>query len=1093
MVLLRADTGVGKTRLIQDFYRWLVAETDAGGYWPAELPDTGKSMAIVPQMADRKLKDTPELPWMWSAVRCRDPGERNSDARGDVAFDVIGRQFRAHLYSLHQAQVRRGANKALAKATLSTLASLAVPGSGQVVEIVQQATAGGITGWDQLQLLLRRVALRDEPDASATELAVRHEQQTLLDASLKAFSALGNRREKAAPTVPMILIVDDAHWADSVTLAVVGRLLSAARDERWPILVLMSAWDETLTVQESGPEPTGLAALLADSPIEPDIRGLEPLADRRMERLVLDRLPRLLPEAVDLLVRRSSGNLDLLFDFVDELAEAPGWTDSEGRLLVDLEEVEHLPSNAAAMARRRLRTIGSEVAETLALASVQGMEFHGELLARVAARLDLDMAVNELLVDSDDRHGLTETREHPALKLAGEFRRHVYWEVSAEVVARRGGWRADVEQALAATIAELRGSSEWKQLGRRERGILGQRLLELIEEHRLQGSEWGPLAADLRLDLATRRLDLGDVASGERFATTVLETEERASTRARAYELLVQAAYMAGDVERERSRLRAWRADGGDGVAWHLRAAAVSMRVGETTKAIEHARQAVERPDGRAVEAATTLSGALWAAGRPAEALSALSSLPDGAAPEAPGQVDIDHSASLVLHDLERNLRVVDHARRCVAAYRADGRVEQEIIAMVNHGDALWGAGDYRAARTELEQAYEAAGDARLPHALDIASLCLANVLAVTGDLDRAKALSVAGIELAERIGHGWDAIYGRVHGHLIDVDMGTAVDPQSLIELAGSAEACGYDYLWSLAISHAALVAFIQGDDSRVESVLAESAAPGGRALSVGPAATLAGIAVLVDRTGNAEVARAFLRALGRCEGLKGRPGIALRALDRLRTEGRLDAVSGEFAARWEARFAPTMERRASTVRLRECDYRACEARCCYDGVYLEPGDEARIQRALELDRGLAERLPEAYIVAGSWNTTTGRKTAVRPHEYAGPDFPEHFTKTRCVFAESDGACGLQRVAVARGEHPWTYKPQGCWIHPVRVSGDGNGPPPGLFDRDDQYWNADYPGYVSHTPCGQDRSDGKPWTEAMAEELEQLGRRRRP
>src|SRR5262245_49431142 len=86
--------------------------------------------------------------------------------------------------------------------------------------------------------------------------------------------------------------------------------------------------------------------------------------------------------------------------------------------------------------------------------------------------------------------------------------------------------------------------------------------------------------------------------------------------------------------------------------------------------------------------------------------------------------------------------------------------------------------------------------------------------------------------------------------------------------------------------------------------------------------------------------------------------------------------------------------------VRLKQCDLSVCKAMCCFDGVYLIDGEEARITQVVQENPDAFSFLPDAFIVDGYWRgTSAGRKTATRPHEHQVPDFPAHFTQTKCVF----------------------------------------------------------------------------------------------
>jgi hypothetical protein len=144
-----------------------------------------------------------------------------------------------------------------------------------------------------------------------------------------------------------------------------------------------------------------------------------------------------------------------------------------------------------------------------------------------------------------------------------------------------------------------------------------------------------------------------------------------------------------------------------------------------------------------------------------------------------------------------------------------------------------------------------------------------------------------------------------------------------------------------------------------------------------------------------------------------------------------------------------------------------------------------------VEREPGLRALLPEVYIVAGSWNgEPLGRKTATRPHTYLNPDYPAHFPRTRCVFADAAGFCELEKLARGRGEHPWTYKPFTCWMFPLEEEA-GNAVPPPVRRRDDPWRVPGYPGYVTRVPCGRHDAAGRPWRAALSQELQYFERQK--
>ena len=173
--------------------------------------------------------------------------------------------------------------------------------------------------------------------------------------------------------------------------------------------------------------------------------------------------------------------------------------------------------------------------------------------------------------------------------------------------------------------------------------------------------------------------------------------------------------------------------------------------------------------------------------------------------------------------------------------------------------------------------------------------------------------------------------------------------------------------------------------------------------------------------------------------------------------------------------------------LKLSACDIRQCEGRCCYDGVYLLPAEEQFLRELVARVPALAAGLPAEFIVDGWWDgKRLGRKTATRPVEYKAPDFPAHFTRTRCVFSDPAGYCELEKLARARGQHPWTFKPATCWMFPLQDE-DGEPAEPVRGPEDDPYVAPGYAGYASCVPCGKHDCAGTPWRQALGREITYL------
>jgi tetratricopeptide (TPR) repeat protein len=1094
------DSGIGKTRLIQEFYRSLTTRYDPEHYWPDVLPDLEKTMTIIPTLGSSVGKLT-ALPWLWLAVRCRDPGERNRDARGEVAFDAVRRQLQLHLAAFYAARSRRSANRALLRALVGGVASFALPGSGSLVQALNtalQGTGGALGAQEAISALWNRFQAGGEV-ADVGEHVLQQERQSLVEMAAQAFRAMCDPELHEHRSVPILLVVDDAQWADPLSIEVVERLCEDASRRSWRLLVVIVATSApALSAQQA---PPSLERLLGSAPgaaergISVQRYELRALSAATLAQIVAHRLPRVGRQAAAVLAKRCSGDIDLLNDFVAELEGAPPWLKDDGTLAVDVRELESLPSKASDMARRRLRTLARACAEALTWAAAQGMQFDEIFVAAIRDAIAKDTAVHEPLHASDETYGITSTHPHRILELSGEFRRHVFWEVCAQWFVR-SPHRAAALNALANRIASLFVSGHWSRLDVAERSRLGQRLLDVMDDSEgIEGDAagWRTLRVSLLSRLARDRLRAGDAHGAAHLCARLLtESDATAEDRRSAWLASVQSAYMRGDPVDEQRLLEAWGADGAaTGPELHLSQANFAMRQSRPNEAIAKARLAIaDSAKGSAsvgVESATTLAHALWTAGRPLEARDALleteRQFSAEIAASAEMQLAVHHTAALFLHDLECNVQVVHRARACIETYRSLGDRQSELISRVNLGDALWGVGRTADAARVLNETYEAARESNLPHAQDIAAICLANVRASAGDLDTALSLYREGIELAQRIGHDWDALYGEVYLALAMAERGEEACATNLWTLSDRASSAGYHYIAALANAFAPLAAKASG--APIEQALTKSRERAGEDAFPGPRAHRAACEVLYAR--RPEAFPELLSVLGRCEGLKGRRGVVLEALASVEHEATLGAVVREFVQRWRGRFGAGRDSRRSeaAVRLKSCDYRACEARCCYDGVYLDEDEVQRIRKVVKENPREFEHVPQEFIVEGTWFGEPAPKTAIRPHRYVSPDFPSHFTQTRCVFALDDGACSLQDFAVRRGLEPWTWKPRGCWMHPLGIERGRVVPPAPLDEPDTSFQGVAYPGYASFTPCGQDRDDGADWRSLLQAEIE--------
>ena len=89
IVALLAESGFGKTRLIQEFYHQLSTRADLPGhpgYWPDRLSRQGDDLRINPDLG--ACNNAAPIPFLWWGIRMRDPGARNQTVGSSAIIEA---------------------------------------------------------------------------------------------------------------------------------------------------------------------------------------------------------------------------------------------------------------------------------------------------------------------------------------------------------------------------------------------------------------------------------------------------------------------------------------------------------------------------------------------------------------------------------------------------------------------------------------------------------------------------------------------------------------------------------------------------------------------------------------------------------------------------------------------------------------------------------------------------------------------------------------------------------------------------------------------------------------------------------------------
>ncbi|HKP90145.1 MAG TPA: AAA family ATPase [Thermoleophilaceae bacterium] len=226
------------------------------------------------------------------------------------------------------------------------------------------------------------------------------------------YGAVAGLLEEASRDRPIVLILDDLHWADKPSLALLKHTIVSGAELR--VLTLGTYRDSDLTRGHP------LSDLLADLRREEGIErialgGLEqPDVVVLMEASAgheLDEAGRALAHEI---LRETDGNPFFVSEMLRHLVESGALYQREDGRWVLRESLSDLglPQSVREVIGRRVERLGDEVTRTLSVAAVIGREFDAELLVRVVdvgedALLDLleEAAGSSVVSESPDQPG----------------------------------------------------------------------------------------------------------------------------------------------------------------------------------------------------------------------------------------------------------------------------------------------------------------------------------------------------------------------------------------------------------------------------------------------------------------------------------------------------------------------------------------------------------------------------------------------------------------------------------------------------------------------------------------------------------------
>jgi tetratricopeptide (TPR) repeat protein len=464
VVVIKAERGLGKTRLALEFYKWLRENEDGWltkSYWPDALDIMDRNLDVNPDPGKCKLSDVP-IPYLWWGLRAADVGAENGVAADAIA--TYDRFLAPHLAALFLKSEMIHHGWSLAKA----MASVGIDFVATALTIDKFVSVG-------------KGVLK-----TAEILLGAANKQTLNEAIGRSFSrsdsVLDDLRREFKPgtltcaKVPGVILIDDAQFIheDPALPSFVERLMYRSMVERWPLLILVTHWRAELS-PELAESASSFAAILkharhglatdlspayclpggylgADHFTEIDLKPIPDLADALREKL-----PGLTPEQSTAILADMGGNPRFLEQVIAFLLEHEGlfegFDTSRGLTAEGLAETlgETRHQEIFRIVLRRLRKAPEDVQEAICLASLQGMTFASNFVDQLADDI-LSHPVRQSLSKGEDPYSMLVGTKTDSGESVGQFAErlfHLVAEQHRQSLKSLGG-----EQSLQAALAK---------------------------------------------------------------------------------------------------------------------------------------------------------------------------------------------------------------------------------------------------------------------------------------------------------------------------------------------------------------------------------------------------------------------------------------------------------------------------------------------------------------------------------------------------------------------------------------------------------------------------------------------------------------
>lgn len=607
---------------------------------------------------------------------------------------------------------------------------------------VQTALLGHLIGFD----------FSATPAVAAISRDARQLRDRAFDVASRWLRALADSDE-----APIVMMLDDLHWADHASLAFVQYLLRDRRD--LPLLFILLTRPELIA---SNPDwISGDPALIRIS-----LAPLDAAGSRALASSLLQRLADIPAELCELLTRAAEGNpfymeelIKMLIDdgiiVVDASDGAAAW-----RVATDAVVPAKVPSTLVGVLQARLDALGAQHKPIAQQASIIGPVFWDQALARLDVRAPASLA---MLLQKD----FAQPRPRSAFATSREFafQHHLLQQVTYDTVpkqARRTGhaqaaaWLAEQMNEAASGRAAEHSSMVAEHYARADnRAAAAQHFESAASE---AAARYANEAALENARRALENLDDGDLQSRWRMLQLLDRVHDVMGNRA-AQESTLDQLHAVATLSNEPEKL----------ALATFRRALLADRRGDFETAIALARAAIElaEPAGFSTIAAPAYGEWAYVLTRNADFINARDKAERGLLhAERSGDVLAQAQLLAIWADVEttssNHLKAIELMQRSIDLACAHGHRRLEGLMHGNLGGVLISLGDYQRAQAHQETCVAIAREIGNRSVEANGLTGLATISAATGDSAAALTYARQAVQITTALGdpfHGAQAL----------------------------------------------------------------------------------------------------------------------------------------------------------------------------------------------------------------------------------------------------------------------------------------------------------------------------------------------